>query len=545
MPQVVRSLSSCQGALLLVDATQGVQAQTLTTFRAAQEAGIKVLPVVTKIDLPNAQVEDTIFSMAATFDLDPEHVLATSAKTGQGIDAVLETIVKHVPPPPSEWDAAAPLRARVLDSWYDPLRGVVCLVQCVDGVLAEGDRISTCHLMSGAAAAGAGQGGGDTTFSVQEVGLLTPAPVRTRSLWSGQVGYMIGGIKSVRQVLLGDTVIRAGTRKGASDEAPPPPLPLFAPCRPNLFASCFPLDGDDFATLLTAVERLALNDASLQVHRENSTMLGHGLRVGFLGLLHMEVFKQRLDDEFNMAVLVTAPNVPYIFRDRDTGAEVEIENLADWPEEKRRGVTQVLEPMVEATVITPEDCLGSMLTLLQDKRGTELDTKFIDGERVLLVYKLPWQEVVTDLHDKAKSISSGYASLTYRPIDPEPADLVLCEMAINTEVVGALSFVSHRSSVMRLGRDLAARLKKVIPRQQFEVVIQARLGAKPFARERIPPYRKDVLIKSGKTVGGGDPSRKRKLLDKQKEGKRRAKTVGKVQLPQSAFWALLSKDDAG
>ncbi|KAG5184471.1 Guf1, mitochondrial translation elongation factor EF4 [Tribonema minus] len=505
---------------------EGVQAQTLTTFRAAQEAGIKVLPVVTKIDLPNAQVEDTIFSMAATFDLDPEHVLATSAKTGQGIDAVLETIVKHVPPPPSEWDAAAPLRARVLDSWYDPLRGVVCLVQCVDGVLAEGDRISTCHLMSGAAAAGAGQGGGDTTFSVQEVGLLTPAPVRTRSLWSGQVGYMIGGIKSVRQVLLGDTVIRAGTRKGASDEAPPPPLPLFAPCRPNLFASCFPLDGDDFATLLTAVERLALNDASLQVHRENSTMLGHGLRVGFLGLLHMEVFKQRLDDEFNMAVLVTAPNVPYIFRDRDTGAEV-------------------LEPMVEATVITPEDCLGSMLTLLQDKRGTELDTKFIDGERVLLVYKLPWQEVVTDLHDKAKSISSGYASLTYRPIDPEPADLVLCEMAINTEVVGALSFVSHRSSVMRLGRDLAARLKKVIPRQQFEVVIQARLGAKPFARERIPPYRKDVLIKSGKTVGGGDPSRKRKLLDKQKEGKRRAKTVGKVQLPQSAFWALLSKDDAG
>eukprot|EP00612_Vaucheria_litorea_P002237 CAMPEP_0171456710 /NCGR_PEP_ID=MMETSP0945-20130129/3081_1 /TAXON_ID=109269 /ORGANISM="Vaucheria litorea, Strain CCMP2940" /LENGTH=496 /DNA_ID=CAMNT_0011982175 /DNA_START=557 /DNA_END=2045 /DNA_ORIENTATION=+ len=496
--------------------------------------------------------------MSSTFDLDPDEVIPVSAKSGEGIDEIIDSSSgRFPPPPPDKYTLDMPMRARILDSWYDHLRGVICLIQCVNGQISENDRITTTYLISKFDDGlnidlGNSKSNSDITFSVQELGILSPTPLRTKTLYPGQVGFMVGGIKNVRQVLLGDTIVHAKTRKNLLTKEEneiggyPSPLPLFSPCLPNLFASCFPMDGVEYMALATAIEKLALNDASLQVQKESSTVLGHGLRVGFLGLLHMEVFKQRLEDEFGISALITAPNVPYIFRNVQTKNEIEVVNLSDWANLKekvgsRKSRIEILEPMVEATIITPAECLGSLMTLLKEKRGTEIETRYIDQERLLMIYKLPWQEVVTDLHDKAKSLSSGYASMNYKSIKPEPADLVLCDMKINGDKVDSISFVCHKANYERQGRDLAKRLKMVIPRQQFEVNIQACLGTKSFAKERIPPYRKDVLTKSGKTVGGGDPSRKKKLLDKQKEGKKRAKTVGKIELPQSAFWALISK----
>ncbi|CAM9717234.1 unnamed protein product [Ectocarpus sp. 12 AP-2014] len=552
--EVVRSLSACQGALLLVDATQGVQAQTLSTAKAAQAAGLKLVPVVTKIDLHHAN--DAILSVATTFDLDPDDVIPTSAKTGEGVDEarllfctarVLGAIVERVPPPPREVDPAAPLRARLVDSWYDAIRGVVCLVEVVDGCLVEQDRVVPFHLkygsgfasVSGSDAAGGGSPAPSTsseTFSVQEVGLLTPAPTRTGALYPGQVGYIIAGMRSTRQATMGDTIIKAGA------SPPPSPLLIIEPSKSMLFASVYPLDDGDFDSLLRAVERLALNDAAIEWEREQSPALGMGLRMGFLGVLHMEVFHQRLVDEFDTPVLLTTPTVPYQIQPSGGRDPVTVINLSDWPDpSKKDGLKfKVLEPVVDATIITPTECLGAMLTLLKNRRGRQTSIKYLDGERVLLEYKLPWQEVVSDLHDQAKTVSSGYASFDYCAAEPEAADLVKVDISINGDSVDALSFVCHRDAAQRKGRDVARRLKEVIDRQQFEVVVHAKMGARPFAKERIPPYRKDVLMKSGKLVGGGDSSRKKKLLDKQKKGKARAKTVGRVQLSQEAFWAVLS-----
>ncbi|CAM9278328.1 unnamed protein product [Ascophyllum nodosum] len=553
--EVVRSLSACQGALLLVDASQGVQAQTLSTAKAAQAAGLKLLPVVTKIDLPHANVEEAILSLAATFDLDPDDVIPTSAKTGEGIQEassatktnpfrilVLTAIVERVPPPPREVDRSVPLRARLVDSWFDPIRGVVCLVEVVDGCLLEQDRIVPYHLASGAGgqgSGGGGAGGGSSTetFSVQEVGLLTPGPTRTGALYPGQVGYMIAGMRSTRQATMGDTIMRAGL-SGAN----PPPLAVIEPSKSMLFASVYPLDDGDFESLLRAVERLALNDAAIKWEREHSLALGMGLRMGFLGVLHMEVFHQRLVDEFDTPVLLTTPTVPYQIQPSGGREPFTVVNLSDWPDvsSKDGSKFKVLEPIVDATIITPCDSLGSILTLLKNRRGHQTSLKYLDDGRVLLEYKLPWQEVVSDLHDQqAKTLSSGYASFDYSAAPPEPADLVKVDIAINGDPVDALSFICHREAAQSRGRDVAKRLKEVIDRQQFEVVVHAKMGAKPFAKERIAPYRKDVLTKSGKTVGGGDPSRKKKLLEKQKKGKARAKTVGRVQLSQEAFWAVL------
>ncbi|CAM9584087.1 unnamed protein product, partial [Discosporangium mesarthrocarpum] len=555
--EVIRSLSACQGALLLVDSTQGVQAQTLSTAKAAMETGLKLVPVVTKIDLPHANIEDAILSVATNFDLDPEEVIPTSAKTGEGIDQrvllrvgvrVLNAVVERIPPPPRSRDRNTPLRARLVDSWYDTTRGVICLVEVVDGKITEQDRIVPYHLAfgdKGGGGAGATVNAGGESFSVQEVGLLVPVPTRTGALFPGQVGYIIAGMRSTSQAVTGDTIIPAG----GGGSAPPKPLAPIQPSKSMLFASVYPLDDGDFESLIGAVERLALNDASLEWERENSTALGLGLRMGFLGVLHMEVFHQRLVDEFNTPVLLTAPTVPYRcepidWKNKDITPFVVV-NLADWPNPTPTGgghgmKFKVLEPMVDATVITPSTCLGSMLALFQERRGRQIHLKYLDDTRVLLQYRMPWQEVIGDLNDQAKNISSGYASFDYREAEPEAGDLVKVDIAVNGESVDALSFICHRDKAQRLGRDVAKRLKEVISRQQFEVVIHARLGVKPFAKERIPPYRKDVLTKSGKTVGGGDVSRKKKLLEKQKKGKLRAKTVGKVQLGQEAFWSVLS-----
>lgn len=531
--EVMRSLASCQGAVLLVDSTKGIQAQTLSTYYAAEEAGLKIIPVVTKIDMPNAQIDDTILSIATTFNMEPEVVIATSARSGVGVTELLDAIVTRIPPPPTPM--VTPARLRIIDMWFHSTRGVVCLVQCVDGCLHENERITTCQLLSMGHASGVGTGG---EFNVQELGILTPTPLRTKVLKGGQVGYLIAGMKDYMKAILGDTVVRCDDVA----KAPPVPLPLFQPSASALYASVFPMDGDNFESLQIAVGRLALNDASLEVEKENSITLGSGLRIGFLGVLHMEVFHQRLRDELNMPVLLTRPNVPYTLLDRSTGERTIIANLADWPSTVSQRGYAVLEPMVEATIITPLDCLGEMLTLLKDKRGTQTDTMFMDESRVVLNYLIPWAEVVTDFHDQAKNLSSGYASFTFKPSPFAEADLVKCDLTINGESVEALSFVCHRDKVTRLGRELTEKLKDVIPRQQFEVIIQARIGMKSSAKSRIAPYRKDVLTtKAGKTVGGGDVTRKKKLLEKQKEGKKRSKTVGNVQLTQEAFWSLLSR----
>ena len=541
--EVSRSLSACQGALLLVDSTQGIQAQTISTHTRAQEAKLKIIPVITKADLPHAQTDDVILQMATTLEIDLEDALVTSAKSGLGVHTILPAVIDRIPPPKGEPDA--PLRARLVDSWYDETRGVVCLVQVVDGLIKENDRISTFSL------------GPSESFSVQEVGVLCPYQLRTGRLLTGQVGYVIAGMRSTRQALMGDTLFHHHKRGGeAAEAAMPAPLPGFEKAKSMLFASIYPLDTQDFDSLELAVNKLTLNDASVTVQREGSnTSLGSGLRCGFLGLLHMEVFNQRLRDEFGTAVLLTSPTVPYKIvqplpegeggRDGEVTERI-IQTLADWPDPATTPNYRDLrieEPVVEATVLTPVKCLGAITTCLKERRGVQEDIKYLDDKNVVLKYRLPWQEVVTDLHDVVKNVSAGYASLNYREAGYASDDLVKVELALNGDEVDALSFVCHRAKAEREGRRVALKLKTVIDRQNFEINIQAKVGRKVVARERVAPYRKDVLVtKAGKNVGGGDVTRKKKLLEKQKQGKKRAKMVGKVSLSQEAFWAVISKD---
>ena len=538
--EVFRSLSACQGALLLVDSTQGIQAQTLSTHTRAKEAHLTIIPVITKADLPHAQIDEVTLQMATTLEMDLEDVLVTSAKSGLGVHTILPAVIDRIPPPKGE--PLAPLRARLVDSWYDETRGVVCLVQVVDGLIKENDRISAFSL------------GPSESFSVQEVGVLCPYQMRTGRLLTGQVGYVIAGMRSTRQALMGDTLFHHHKGGGeAAEAAMPSPLPGFEKAKSMLFASIYPLDTQDFDSLELAVNKLTLNDASVTVQREGSnTSLGSGLRCGFLGLLHMEVFNQRLRDEFGTAVLLTSPTVPYkIVQPLEGGREGEvseriIQTLADWPDPATTlnyRDLRIEEPVVEVTVLTPVKCLGAITTCLKERRGVQEDIKYLDDENVVLIYRLPWQEVVTDLHDVVKNVSAGYASLNFREAGYASDDLVKVELALNGEEVDALSFVCHRAKAEREGRRVALKLKNVIDRQNFEINIQAKVGRKIVARERVAPYRKDVLVtKSGKNVGGGDVTRKKKLLEKQKQGKKRAKMVGKVSLSQEAFWAVISKD---
>ncbi|EQC33182.1 translation factor GUF1 like, mitochondrial [Saprolegnia diclina VS20] len=512
--EVSRSLSACEGVLLLVDASQGIQAQTLATYHAAKDLGLRVVPILTKIDMPHAQPEEGMLSLSALLDVDPESVLLTSAKSGVGIDEVLPAVIEYLPPPIA--NRSAPLKCLLVDSYYDDYRGIVCLVKVVDGCLAPGEKVTSAATK--------------TSYDVQEVGVLLPHRFPTKGLYAGQVGYIIAGMKTTTEARVGDTFHHPGK--------PVEALPGFQEAKSMVFASMYPTDECTFDDLRTAMGKLTLNDASVTSQVENSGALGMGYRCGFLGLLHMEVFHQRLSDEQNMQVLVTAPMVPYTVIDAD-GERTKVETPGEFPESTK--YYRVEEPMVEASIITPAEYVGAILISTNERRGEQTNMVYLDDSRVALTFRLPWQEVVTDFYNELKTVTSGYASLNYREIEPQEADIVKVDVLINGKILDALSFVCHRSKATAAGRALCLKLKNVIDRQQYEINIQATLGAKIFAKERIPPFRKDVLIKSGKQVGGGDITRKQKLLKKQKEGKKRMKTVGNVQLSQNAFWSVLSK----
>lgn len=524
--EVVRSLGACDGALLLVDAAQGVEAQTLKVADAARAAGVPLLAACSKVDLPTANAVDVALDVAARGLVeDPEAVLAVSAKSGLGVADVLDAVCGAFRPPADDGARRRPLRARVLDSRYDPRRGVVSVLRVVDGELREGDRVRF-------------KSADGRSYGVQELGLLTPAQQRTKGLVAGCVGYVACGLRDVRDARVGDTLV-ADSEAGA-DAAPLPGG--VAPSAPALYASVFPPDGAAFDDMAKAVERLAVNDASVSIAREPPrASLGLGLRLGFLGLLHLDVFRQRLRDEFAEDVLFTAPLVPYRVRWRD-GTTTELATLDDWPsaEEQRAAVDAILEPSVTVDVAAPRDHLGAVLEVLENARGAQRSLD-VDGDRAAVAYDAPWALVVDGLAEELAHATQGYASLSVRSSPTYvAADVVKVDVALNGVAVDALAFAAARGEAQRRGRAAAARLKAVVPRQLFEVVIQARVGTKSLARERLPPLRKDVLTtKAGKNVGGGDVTRKKKLLEKQKKGKAKQKTIGNVSLGQDALWAVV------
>lgn len=533
--EVSRSLASCQGALLLVDSSQSIQAQTLANHAKAKALGLNIIPIVTKIDLPNAQPIETALMMGTTFGVDPDKVIMTSAKKNIGIKEVLEAVIDELPSPKAAFggNASGNFHGKIVDSWFDEHRGVVCLIQAVAGSLQEGDRVATFASMKEAADL-------DTRsdFSVQEIGILTPTPLRTSSLTTGQVGYVICGMRTTRQARIGDTMYIPGQWNKGEEIVP---LEGYEAAKPMLYASVFPVDSAKIDDLFASVDRLCLNDSSVSVAREQSSSLGSGLRCGFLGFLHMEVFIQRLSDEFDMQIVMTTPSVPYII-ERNDGTRTSISSVTNWPEPERNFYFRVLEPMVKIVLVTPKEYYGAMVDVIKERRGSNVEVQYLDdGVQVLITSIMPWQEVVCDMNDQVKHNSSGYASFNYEDAGYSEADLVKVEIAVNGEACDALSFISHSSKATSAGRKLASKLKDVLARQQFEIIIQARVGAKVLARERIAPYRKDVLVRSGKLVGGGDITRKKKLLEKQKEGKKRAKMVGKVEISQEAFFSVLQR----
>lgn len=621
--EVGRSLAACQGALLLVDCSQGVQAQTVANHNAAKEAGLKIIPVLTKIDLPTADPEPALAALEAAFGFSPDEAIWTSAKSGAGIPDLFPAILSRLPPPVAS--RKSPLRCLLFDSWFDEHRGVICCVQVVDGTLKVGDVIVAAH-------------SGDK-FTVQEVGLMAPQKVPVSHLAAGHIGYVICGMKNVKQAILGDTFFSQSDYSSLGRQLLPV-LKGFKPAKPMVFASLYPVDSGDFSALLTATERLTLNDASVSVEKESSSSLGFGLRCGFLGLLHMDVFNQRLQDEFKTDVIITAPMVAYKVLLKN-GKEVTVERPADFP--PSQDVEAYFEPTAHVSIMAPGEFLSPLLGLLTDRRGVQEDIIFlnnsdngqnqmeaakallaalpsskaedankvnkieiesstedsadnsrfaassddqeIDGDkeneeegeedeseeeveevdapvhqrstsapssrhhqlalsqdRVVLKFIMPWAEVVSHLADNVKSMTAGYASLDWMPGAYKKSDIVKVDMLMNSKPVDALSFIAHRDKALSEARRVALKLKGSISRQMFEINIQAAIGSKIVAKERIPPFRKDVLIKSGKTVGGGDKSRKEKLLSKQREGKRRMKTVGNVELPQAAFLSIMSSE---
>jgi GTP-binding protein LepA len=508
--EVSRSLYACQGALLVVDAAQGVEAQTMANFFLAFDQDLTMVPVVNKIDMANAQPERIVAQLGKLFDFAPEDCILASAKAGIGIKNILDAIVTKIPAP--KGSPAQPLRALLFDSWYDEYRGVVCLIALKDGEIKKGDMISLA------------QTGKD--YEVLEVGLMYPDQAQMPGLYAGQVGYLIAGMKSVKEAQVGDTIY--AYKKNVT------PFPGFRPAKPMVFAGIYPIDTDDFQNLSDAIEKLTLNDASVTIQKTSSPALGLGFVCGFLGLLHMDVFKQRLEQEYNLLVIATAPSVLYKILLKN-GNEITIEIPSDFPDPS--SIETIYEPIITATIIVPKEYLGNMIKLCEEKRGIQTDMSFLDEERVILKYRLPLNEVATDFYDQLKSLSSGYASFDYEEAGYEPADLVKMDILLNKKAVDALSVIVHKDKAYYLGRELAEKLRKVIPRQLFEVAIQAAIGAKVIARESVAPLRKDVTAK----CYGGDISRKRKLLEKQKEGKKRMKQVGNVEVPQEAFFTILKK----
>jgi GTP-binding protein LepA len=512
--EVSRSLEACEAAILLVDAAQGIEAQTLANLYLALGADLHVIPVLNKIDLPSANPEKYAEELAHIIGCEVSDVLRVSAKTGEGVEAVLNEIVKQTPPPVGEADA--PARALIFDSVYDTYRGVVTYVRVVDGRLSHRDRI---RMMSTGA-----------THELLEIGVISPEPVKAGEIGVGEVGYLITGVKDVRQSRVGDTVT---SQHGAAET----PLGGYKHPNPMVFAGLYPIDGDDYPTLRDALDKLQLNDAALAYEPETSGALGFGFRCGFLGLLHMEIVRERLEREFDLDLISTAPNVVYEVTMED-GTVHEVTNPSEYPSGK---VDEVREPVVRATILTPADFIGTIMELCQARRGNLLGMDYLSEDRVEMRYTLPMAEIVFDFFDQLKSRTKGYASLDYEPTGDQVADLVKVDILLQGETVDAFSAIVHKDAAYSYGVMLAGKLKDLIPRQQFEVPIQAAIGSRVIARENIRAIRKDVLAK----CYGGDITRKRKLLEKQKEGKKRMKMVGRVEVPQEAFIAALSNAPAG
>jgi GTP-binding protein LepA len=507
--EVSRSLASCEGALLVVDASQGVEAQTLANAYLAINHGLEIIPVINKIDLPSADIERTQEAIEKAVGLDATDAIACSAKTGVGVAEILEAIVHRLPPPTG--DPNAPLQALIFDSWFDAYRGVIVLVRVMQGTMRKGQRI---RLMSNS-----------KSFEVESMGVLMPKPVEIGELTAGEVGFFAATIKNVGDTKIGDTVTE-DSRPAAA------PLPGFEDIKPMVFAGLYTVDSHEHTLLRDALEKLRLNDSSFFFEPESSVALGFGFRCGFLGLLHMEIIQERLEREYELDLITTAPGVRYHITLTD-GSVLEVDNPSRWPEPTN--IEKIHEPVITAKILTNEEYVGGILKLVEEKRGKQLNFEYVTPTRVMLTYELPLNEIVLDFYDRLKSISRGYASLDYQLAGEWQSPMVKMDILVSGEPVDALSIIVHRDFAYERGKLLVSKMRELIPRQQFEVAIQAAIGAKIIARETVAALRKNVLAK----CYGGDISRKRKLLEKQKEGKKRMKRIGKVDIPQEAFLAVL------
>ena len=507
--EVSRSLASCEGALLVVDASQGVEAQTLANAYLAINHGLEIIPVINKIDLPSADILRTQEAIEKAVGLDATDAIAVSAKTGQGVDEILEAIVHRLPPPTG--DPNAPLLALVFDSWFDAYRGVIVLVRVMQGTMRKGQRI---RFMSNG-----------KSFEVESMGVLMPKPVEIGELLAGEVGFFAATIKNVGDTKIGDTVTEEARPAAAQ-------LPGFEDIKPMVFSGLYTVDSHEHTLLRDALEKLRLNDSSFFFEPESSVALGFGFRCGFLGLLHMEIIQERLEREYELDLITTAPGVRYHITMTD-GSVIEVDNPSRWPEPTN--IDSIREPVITAKILTNEEYVGGIFKLVEEKRGRQINFEYVTPTRVMLTYELPLNEIVLDFYDRLKSISRGYASLDYQLAGEWQSPMVKLDILVSGEPVDALSIIVHRDFAYERGRALVSKMRELIPRQQFEVAIQAAIGAKIISRETVSPLRKNVLAK----CYGGDISRKRKLLEKQKEGKKRMKRIGKVDIPQEAFLAVL------
>jgi GTP-binding protein LepA len=514
--EVSRSLAACEGALLVVDAAQGVEAQTVANAYAAIDAGLELIPVLNKVDLPGADPDGVAAQVADLLGGDPDEALRISAKTGEGVGEVLEAIVRRIPPPHGEPDQ--PPRALIFDSEFDQYRGVVAFLRMVDGRFSKGEPITAMQAR--------------TQAEIDDIGFFAPKMTPAPGMSAGEVGYVITGIKDVTKLRVGDTLT---SRERPAAEA----LPGYREVRPMVFCGLFPIDTDRYGDLRDALDRLALNDAALSYEPETSDALGFGFRCGFLGLLHMDIVRERLEREYDLELLATTPNVRYEVKLINTGEVVEVRSPTDMPDPA--SIESISEPYIRATIITPNEYVGAVMELCQKRRGEHVGLHYLSPTRVQVQYDLPLAEIVLDFFDQLKSRSKGYASLDYEPIGNRPSDLVKLDVLLAGDKVDALSLIVHREASYDQGRNLVERLRKTIPRQQFDVPVQAAIGANVIARETVKAVRKDVTAK----LYGGDVTRKRKLLEKQKKGKKRMKQVGAVEVPQEAFLAVLEMDGSG
>ena len=511
--EVSRAISSCEGALLLIDATQGVEAQTLANLYLAMEHNLEIIPVINKIDLASADIDSCLHQIDHDLGLDPDMAVKVSAKTGEGVDLLYEAIVDYIPSPKGKTDM--PLEALIFDSHYDPYRGVIVHARIFNGKVRVGDEILLMH--------------SNASYKVEDLGLFQINLISKPELEAGDVGYFIAGIKNISDIRVGDTVT-------LKNNMAPEPLPGFKEVKPVVFSSIYPVDSNDYEELQDAIERLKLNDASLMYEKDSSAALGFGFRCGFLGMLHLEVIQERIEREFDLSIVFTSPSVRYTVHMKD-GETLYIDNPLEYPDPMR--VDWAEEPYIQANIITPTEYVGPIITLCLEKRGIQTQMNYLDTKRVELIYEMPLSEVLFDFYDRLKSISRGYASFDYNVIENRKTDLVRMEILVNGDPVDALSCLVFRGNAQTRGRQIVERLKGEIPRQQFKIAIQAAIGGQIIARETVNAYRKDVTAK----CYGGDISRKRKLLEKQKEGKKRMKMVGNVEIPQSAFLAVLKTED--